>query len=75
MTWHEIATDGQPPRGGKYIVFAPSSDSDMPLIAMARYEPPGPTRYRDSVNGWELLPREWLRGITHWMELPDPPGD
>jgi len=67
MRW--TALPRLPETSGSKLVYAPSADPDKPLICCAWYEAPG-TR---NPSGWSLLHQCWIDGITHWMELPDPP--
>jgi hypothetical protein len=48
-----------------YLVYAPSADPAKPLITTAWFEPDG--------FGWSLIVSYWIKAITHWMPLPEPP--
>ncbi len=60
-------TDRFPPRDDRYLVFAPSSDRDKPMILIAWFHP-------DSKK-WSLILEIWSAAITHWMEVPGPPKE
>jgi len=53
-----------PREAGAYLIYAPSVDKDKPMKQTAWYEPG---------LGWSLLPKIWIKAITHWRELPEDP--
>ena len=54
--------DRLPDKEGIYLVYAPSSDDNTPLIKTIWYDNPG----------WGLI-LAWAKSITHWMPLPETP--
>lgn len=63
MEWVKLS-ERKPPRDANYLVHWPSADPDKALVTTAWYHPR---------EGWSLIPHAWIKGITHWMELPEPP--
>jgi len=62
--WIDFAKQS-PDDGGRYLVFAPSMDPEVPFVTVAWWS----TRNQR----WELLPAVWAKAVTHWMPLPKPP--
>jgi hypothetical protein len=52
---------------GMYLVHAPSSDPEKPLILTAWFTGKNNPGYR-----WSLAPY-WSSAVTHWMRLPKGP--
>lgn len=63
-TWTRLA-DAKPSKSAPYLIFAPSADPEKPLIHVAWFDP--------DEDQWSGLVECWLRAITHWMPLPEPP--
>jgi len=64
--WISVA-DLMPPTDGLVLIHAPCADEGRPMITTAWYDPRG--------YGWSLLPPNWIKAITHWMPLPEPPKE
>lgn len=56
-----------PDKDAPYLIHALTADIDKPLIAMAWHDPHG--------YGWSLMPKHFIKSITHWMPLPEPPNN
>lgn len=59
--------DRLPEKDALYLIHAPSLDEKKPLITCAWYNP--------NLPGWSMLVECWLKAITHWMPLPEPPKE
>ena len=68
MDWISV-TERLPSDSGTKLVFIPTLDDKLPFIGIAWFEPEG----TKNISGWQLLPTILCNGITHWMELPEPP--
>jgi len=64
--WHKIKTDGLPKKTGNWYLFSGYS-RDGSFVYNKYY-----IGTNGLVNGWSDLKE---RGITHWMEVPEPCGD
>jgi hypothetical protein len=65
MKWYSVEKDGPPKKDAPYIIHSPSADPKLPLIMIGWYDPRG--------FEWSLIPKPFIKGITHWMRLPKPP--
>lgn len=65
VEWVKLS-DRKPPRDGMYLFFAESYDPENPIISILWYDA--------TKDSWRMSPAMIDIGITHWMELPEPPA-